>query len=86
MQISTQTDNHKYRKNIATERNFILLEKDFKFWNLKFNLLCKSGHFLIKSANALEFRGQWGHFGTNKSGWISLYASVSKKAKTKQKY
>ena len=31
MQISTQTDNHKYRKNIATEINFILLEKDFKF-------------------------------------------------------
>ena len=77
MQLSTQIDNYKHRKNIANEKKFILWEMDFKFWNSKFNLLCKWGHFLIKNSNPLELRGQWGHFGTNKSGWVSLHASVS---------
>ena len=78
------TDNHKYRKKVATEKCFILWEIDFMFWNRRFNLLCKSGDFLIKHVNPLELWGQWGYFWTNKSDWISLYASVSKKAKTMQ--
>ena len=75
-----------YRKNVATDIKFILWEMDFTFWNSKFNLLCKSGGILIKHANPLELRCQWAYFWTNKYGWISLYASVSKKAKTMQKY
>ena len=31
IQLSTQTDNHKYRKNVANEKKFILWEMDFKF-------------------------------------------------------
>ena len=41
MQLSTQTDNYRYRKNNANEKKFILWEMGFKFWNLKFNILCK---------------------------------------------
>ena len=42
--ISTQTDNHKYRKKSALFTKICL-----KFWNSKFNILCKiASTFLIK--------------------------------------
>ena len=56
MQLLTQADNHKNRKNVATDKNFVLWEMDFKFQSHKFNLLCKAGYFLIKNANPLELR------------------------------
>ena len=34
MQISTQTDNQEYRKNVATNENCILKKMDLKFQNL----------------------------------------------------
>ena len=40
MQISTQTDNHKYRKSVATKK--VLIKKmGLKFQNSKLNTLCK---------------------------------------------
>ena len=35
--ISTQTDNQKYRKNVATNENCILRKMGLKFQNLNFN-------------------------------------------------
>ena len=40
MQISTQTDNHNSRKNIAINKKCILKEWQ-KFQNPKFKILCK---------------------------------------------
>ena len=37
MQISTQTDNQEYRKNVATNENCILKKMDLKFQNPAFN-------------------------------------------------
>ena len=36
MQISTQTDNHKQRKNVATNENYILRKMGLKFQNPSF--------------------------------------------------
>ena len=41
MQVSTQTDNHKLRKNVATDKMHILRKMSLKFQNPKFNILCK---------------------------------------------
>ena len=40
MQISTQTDNQKYRKSVATEKN-ALKKMGLNFQNPKFDVLCK---------------------------------------------
>ena len=41
MQISTQTDNHKLRKNVAIDKKYILRKRGLKFLNPKFNILSK---------------------------------------------
>ena len=74
MTISTPTDNHKYRKNVTTDKKYILWKMGLRFWNPKLNHMFDK-KCLIK--NPLELRGQWGHSGTNISGWIKLYASMS---------
>ena len=46
MQISTQTDNHKYRKNVETKK--VLFKKmGLKFRNPNFNILCKIAFVLL---------------------------------------
>ena len=40
MQISTQTDNHKYRQNVRT-KNVHSKKMGLKFWKPNFNILCK---------------------------------------------
>ena len=40
MQISTQTDNHKYRQNVRT-KNVLFEKMGLKFWKPNFDILCK---------------------------------------------
>ena len=39
--ISTQTDNHKLRQNVATKKRYILRKMDLKFQKSMFNVLYK---------------------------------------------
>ena len=39
IQMSTQTENHKQRKNVTIDKKYILWKTDSKFPNPKFNLL-----------------------------------------------
>ena len=48
-------------------------------------LLCIIAHILMRNVNPLEFRGQWGHSGTNKISWIIVYVSISEETKTSSK-
>ena len=48
MQISAQTDIHKYRKSVATEKIIIFKKMSLKFRNPKFNIFCKITFFYIK--------------------------------------
>ena len=41
MQLSTQTDNHKYRKSIATKKSMLFKKMGLKSRNPKFNILYK---------------------------------------------
>ena len=41
MQISTQTDDHNFRKNGATDKKYILRNNGSKFQSHKFKVLCK---------------------------------------------
>ena len=85
MQISTQTDNHKYRESAATKRSTLLKKRSVKYWNPKFSILCKIAFIdLLKNANLLEFRGQYGHSETSKRGRIGLwlYTSIFQETKT----
>ena len=41
MQISTQTDDHNFRKNSATDKKYILRNKGSKFQSHRFKFLCK---------------------------------------------
>ena len=41
MQISTQTDNQNYRKNVATNENCILRKMGLKLQKPSFKILCK---------------------------------------------
>ena len=67
MQISIQTDNHKYRKSVATKKSIIFKKMGLKFHNPKFNFFAKK-HLFCLYANFLDFRGQYSHSETSKSG------------------
>ena len=55
VQISTQTDNHKYRKSVVTKK--VLFKKmSLKFRDPKFNILCKI--VFIFFMNSQPFRVQ----------------------------
>ena len=41
MQMSTQTDNHKYRRSVATKKCIIFKKMCLKFPNSKFNIISK---------------------------------------------
>ena len=71
IQISTQTDNHKYRKQAVAKKVYSL--ENWKFWNPKFNISCKVAFIFHINANPLEFRDQWSHSGTSKNGRIGLW-------------
>ena len=45
LQISTQTEHHKQRKYVATDKNCILWKMDLKFPNPKFNSILNSIYF-----------------------------------------
>ena len=47
MRISTQTENHKLRKNVETDRKCIPLKTDLKIPNPKFNLSSMTAYILI---------------------------------------
>ena len=78
MQISTQIDNHKYRKSVAISivlKNGSEVSKPYIQY-----FICKIAFiFFTWNANPLEFRVKWGHSGTRKRGRIGLwlYASIS---------
>ena len=41
VQISSQTDNQNYRKNVATNENCVMRKMGLKFQKASFNILCK---------------------------------------------
>ena len=47
IRISTQTENHRQRKNVATDKKYILSKIDLEFPNPKFKLLCIIAYLLI---------------------------------------
>ena len=60
MRISTQTENQKQRKNVTTDKKYIIWKK---FQNTKFNLLCITGFLFWFTSEPLGLRGQWGQSG-----------------------
>ena len=71
-----QTDNHNFRKNVATDEKYILGKMSLKFQNFKSDISCKLAFYIFFVINweSLELRCQWD---TSTSGWIRLYASIS---------
>ena len=47
MQISTETDNHKYRKSIATEKSAFFKNIVLEFQNPKFDISCQTVFILF---------------------------------------
>ena len=78
MNTSTRTENHKQRKNVATDKKCILWKINMNFPNPKFNLLFIITYILIQNKNPLELRGQWSHSVAYKISWIRLYALIFK--------
>lgn len=72
-------DNHRKRKNVATDKTCILWRMALKFRNSKFSI------FLFNSMSPLELRSQWSHPRTNKTSWIRLSSLISLETKTTQK-
>ena len=73
------------KKNVSTDKKYILWKMDLKFPNLKFNLSCIITYILIYILNVnfaikyepfVELSGQWDYFGTNENSSKKLYASV----------
>ena len=54
MQISSQTDNHKYRKSVATEQISFFEKMGLKFRNPKFNILGKTPFILFNKMTTLR--------------------------------
>ena len=42
-----QTDNHIFRKNVATDRNYILRKMNLKFKNPIFSISCKTAFYIF---------------------------------------
>ena len=79
--FKTQIDNHNFRKNVATDRKYILRKMSLKFRNFKSDFSCKIPFyiFFVINWNSLEWTGQWG---IGISSWINLYALISEKTET----
>ena len=58
MPISSQKDNQGYRKSAATKESTLFKKIVLKFWNPKFNNLCKIAFIYFTNINLLEFGGQ----------------------------
>ena len=52
MQISSQTENHNLRKNVATNKKNIMRKMDLKFEKPKFNISCKKN--ILEQAKVIE--------------------------------
>ena len=57
IQISTQIDNHKYRKSVETKEKYTI-KVGLKFQNPKFNILSKTEFIFLQNTNPLEFKDQ----------------------------
>ena len=78
IQISTQTKPINREKMLQMKKS-AFFEKWFEVSKLYIHpSMHKSIYF--ENMNPLELKGQWGHCGTNKTCWISVFASISYKA------
>ena len=55
-----ETDHHNFRKNVATDKKYILRKMSLKFQNFKFDFSCKIAlHILfVRNWKSLELRVQ----------------------------